>query len=287
MAIAKGPVSGRRRLRSALRRARDSNGLTQEQVAQIMDWSLSKIIRIENGSVGISTNDLRALLNLYNVTEPTAVDYLIELAKIGRSKPWWADYRDYISSPEFQTLIGLETNAASISVFNQSVFTGLLQSESYARKALRVISSTMPDDELEARVAVRIRRQRELFDRADAPTVSVILDEATIHRMTDDPIVMSAQVEHLLQMMSRPNVSIRVVPFNAGIYLLVPSFFILSFPGDEDPDVVYTDNYLNEDIIEDGGKVTRYHDAFRSLNDSSLSQDDSVALIQKITKEHG
>jgi len=70
------PVVQRRRLRAELRKARLEAGLTQEQVAAAMDWSLSKVIRIEAGSVGVSTNDLKAL------------------AQAARERAWWSGYRD-------------------------------------------------------------------------------------------------------------------------------------------------------------------------------------------------
>src|SRR5947208_15414439 len=102
------PVVQRRRLRTELRKARQDAGRTQEQVAEAMDWSLSKLIRIEAGSVGISTNDLRALLALYQITDPTEVEPLVELARAARRKPWWAGYRDALPSQQFMALIGLE-----------------------------------------------------------------------------------------------------------------------------------------------------------------------------------
>src|SRR5215471_18146876 len=78
------PLVQRRRLRTELRRARGDARLTQDQVARAMDWSLSKIIRIETGAVGISTNDLRALLNLYQINESDRIAELIELARASR-----------------------------------------------------------------------------------------------------------------------------------------------------------------------------------------------------------
>ena len=61
-----------------------------------MDWSLSKVIRIETGVVSISTNDLRELLRLYRIDDPAQVAELVELARIGRRKPWWTRYRDVV-----------------------------------------------------------------------------------------------------------------------------------------------------------------------------------------------
>ena len=70
MTVGQRPTVQRRRLRSELRQRREAAGLTQDQVASRMDWSVSKLVRIEAGAVGISTNDLRALLDLYGVRAP-------------------------------------------------------------------------------------------------------------------------------------------------------------------------------------------------------------------------
>ena len=86
MADGPGPAVQRRRLRVELRKARQDVGLTQEQVAEMMDWSLSKVIRIEAGSVGISTNDLKALLRTYNIQDVARAD---ELLAIARNLPGW------------------------------------------------------------------------------------------------------------------------------------------------------------------------------------------------------
>jgi transcriptional regulator with XRE-family HTH domain len=90
MTTVQGPTVGRRRLRSALRRAREDAGLTQEQVAAAMDWSLSKLIRIEAGTVSISTNDVKALLNYYQMTDGSQVADLVALARVARRRTWWS-----------------------------------------------------------------------------------------------------------------------------------------------------------------------------------------------------
>src|SRR5690242_4177194 len=59
------PAVERRRVGLALRRARATNGLTQHEVAEEMEWSLPKVIRIENGEVAIAPNELRVLLDSY------------------------------------------------------------------------------------------------------------------------------------------------------------------------------------------------------------------------------
>ncbi len=76
------PVVPRRRLRTELRTARKEAGLTQSEVAAAMEWSLSKVIRIETGTVSISTNDLKALLNHYKIVDPARINQLLALGRV-------------------------------------------------------------------------------------------------------------------------------------------------------------------------------------------------------------
>lgn len=74
------------RLRAELRNERRLAHRTQKQVAQAMDWSPSKMLRIETGAVGISITDLRALLSYYNINDERQTEELVELARASRGK---------------------------------------------------------------------------------------------------------------------------------------------------------------------------------------------------------
>src|SRR5688500_18514082 len=112
-----GPVLTRRRLRMELRRLREAAGLSLEQVARAMVWSTSKVVRIENGAVGISVNDTKALLTLYQATTPELISYLSELAKHSRRRMWWSQFRDRVPGT-FLEFIGLEEDAGRILTYN-------------------------------------------------------------------------------------------------------------------------------------------------------------------------
>ena len=92
MPEAQSPTVHQRRLRVELRKSRNTAGLTQEQVAAALDWSLSKVIRIEAGAVRISITDLRALLQHYEVPGERVTE-LVELARAARSRAWWSARR--------------------------------------------------------------------------------------------------------------------------------------------------------------------------------------------------
>ena len=282
-----GPVIGRRRLRGALRRAREGVGLTQEQVVAAMDWSLSKLIRIEAGTVSVSTNDTKALLNLYQLTDPAQVDEFVELARLSRRRTWWSRYRDTLPAG-YLSYLGLEAEAATIQVFQSSGVPELLQIEAYARATAAAVASTtaaVDSTQAETWQSIRLHRQRDLFSRPRPVRIEVVLDEAVLHRQTGGPTCLREQLLHLAARCDSDDIAIQVLPFSADDYAPQPPFTLLRFADPEDADVVYRDGVLVDDFIDRPETVAPYRRAFRRLQKLSLSRAESHSLIEKIAGE--
>jgi hypothetical protein len=255
-----------------------------------MDWSLSKLIRIEAGSVSISTNDVKALLGHYRMTDPQQIDELVELARVSRRRTWWSQYRDTLPSA-YVSYIGLETEASGLSFFQPSGIPGLLQTETYARGAVTAASTTVgatiDEAEIEVRHAIRMRRQQEVLDRPDRPTIDVVLDEAALHRQTGGPDTLREQLEHLVRVGQMPRVTIRVLPFTAGDYAPQGPFIILHFPDEDDADVVYLEGVLAQDVVDRPAEVTAYQQMFERLREMSLAPEESLDKIAKVAGQLG
>src|ERR1700744_4412289 len=232
------PAVQRRRLRAELRRSRLDAGLTQEQVASAMDWSLSKLIRIENGSVGISTNDLKAILQHYKITDEDRTTELLALSKASRERSWWSTYRESISKRLIQ-LIEYE-NAAYISRhYEDLVIPGLLQIPDYMRVSTNQLAPEMSADQVDIVIEVRLKRQ-ELLKRADGPLLFFVMDEAVVRRLVGGKDVMRRQLQRLIEAADMPNVTVEVIPFTAGLLPgLQAPFVIHEFPDAADDDVLY------------------------------------------------
>jgi len=280
-----GPTAGRRRLRTALRAARERAELTQDHVAEAMDWSLSKLIRIETGRVSISTNDVRALLQLYRMDGTAEAEELVALARVARQKPWWQESRTAIPA-HYAQYIGLETEASAMRCFQSIVIPGLVQTEAYARA---VVTNRTPGqirpDEVDTRVAVRMRRKAEILDREEPPRFDIILDEAVLRRGIGGPDVHHEQLEHLVALANAPTITIQVVPFSAGAVTAAGSFVILQFPDEADGDVVYLESALLENFIERPMETAPYHSEFTWLSSIALAPADSLAFIEKVAGE--
>jgi transcriptional regulator with XRE-family HTH domain len=236
--VGSSPFVERRRLRAELRQARQDAGLTQETVAEQMDWSLSKIIRIETGSVGISTNDLTALLRLYKIKDRQQVRELLERAKVARQHAWWSKYRNVLPKDYFQ-YIEYETSASIIRSYQTIVVPGLLQTEEYAAATARLYRLKFTAEEVRARVEVRMKRQERLLSQSQPPLLFYILDEAVVQRLLGDQNLRQAQLEKLISMAERPEITIEIVPFAIGLHRgMAEDFNVLEFPDSADNDVI-------------------------------------------------
>jgi hypothetical protein len=154
-------------------------------------------------------------------------------------------------SQEYLAFLGYESSASVIRNFEPLLVPGLLQTEEYAREVLSVLQ--VPDaSKIDKLVELRMQRQ-ELFERNEPPSLHFILDEAVIRRIVGDPDVTRRQLNHLREVASRPEVTIRVVSFSQGIYpgLRVP-YVLFEFPLPEDEDILYIENPQGEMIIREG-----------------------------------
>jgi len=271
----------RRTLRQELRRWRTDAGFTQRDVAERLVWSPSKVIRIEKGEVGISVNDLRALLDLYDVGEK---DPLIELARAARKAPWWNAYRDKLTS-SFLRYVGIEASASHVSHFQGMIVPGLLQTMDYAREALLgTLPGPISDADVAERLEIRQHRQTDFFSQDLPPELSVVVDEAVVRRVVGSPKIWRAQLSHLLDMADRPRLTVQVVPFARGIHPgHIGPFILTDF--DELPSVVYLEGPLNDALSERPEEAEGYRATFDRLRSMALSPDETSDFIRRAASE--
>ncbi|GAA0322389.1 helix-turn-helix domain-containing protein [Actinoallomurus spadix] len=274
----------RRRLAGELRALRLQTGLSQEQVAEYLDASAYKIVRIENAQSSIGMSDLRQLLTLYKVDAETR-DRLIDLGRNARKRGgWWSSYRDVLPGPYVQ----LEAEASLIRNYQPSMVPGLLQTPDYARAVVQSSSLAISPDEIERRVTVRMKRQERLYDAENPLELHALIDEAVLYRQAGEERVMQAQLEHLIEAAALDNVSLRVLPYDAGLYPAVGNpFVILTFAESVDPDVALCENRVGEKYFHDAEEVSGFHADFRQMTKVSLDEAASVKLIKRTITEVG
>jgi transcriptional regulator with XRE-family HTH domain len=273
---------GSRRLVIELKRFREAAGLTGEQVAEQMGWSVAKVYRIEGDRVRVLARDVQRLLTLYGV-EGEQRDAVLELARLARVKDWWHQYSGAI--PEwFQFYVGLEAAASAMQEYCAELVTGLLQTEAYARALMAAAIRSDTDDEMDRQVAVRLERQKRLT-APDAPSLWVILGEAVLHRQVGGPAVMRAQFAHIAEMAGRSNVTVQVLPYTAGAHpAMLGSFTLMQFPDPADKDVVYLEAETGALYLEKPEDVRRYSLMIDYLRAQALGPAESRALIAQMAE---
>jgi transcriptional regulator with XRE-family HTH domain len=259
------PTLRRRRLAQQLRGLRDGLNLTSAEVARRLEWNPSKLTRMErNEGRRYNVRDIKDLCDVYQVTDERERERLVQLARDGAKKGWWDPY-DKMLSEATTTFFGLEAEAAKVLVFEPLAVPGLLQTEDYARAIVMGAAGQITEEQVEARIEVRLRRQQALYDSPALELVAVI-DEAVLHRQVGSPKIMQAQVEHLKDLAHLPNVVLHAIPFGTGAHAgMSGSFNILQFPEPGDLDAVFADLVAGQMFIEEPTEVRLYHAAFLHL----------------------
>jgi transcriptional regulator with XRE-family HTH domain len=253
-------------------------------VAERLGVAPSTLSRIETGKAPTRTAYLNAMLELYGVDDPSQRHVLLEMAREGHRKGWWAVW-DGVLPTGFGIYVGLEAEAASLRVYEAQVVHGLLQTEDYARAVMSTVRRRQTPDEIDRLVKLRMQRQ-DVLRRPDPLELWIILDESVLQRMAGSSKVMREQLDHLYEASQWPNVTLQVLAFGSGLHPgLGGSFAIIEFPERFDPDVVYTEGVTGQAYIEERDREVRARaEAFDLLRAAALPPSDSALLIRAISE---
>ncbi|SFF87383.1 Helix-turn-helix domain-containing protein [Actinoplanes philippinensis] len=271
------PIAASRLLRADLRRARETAGLTQMQVAESLEWSLSKVTRIESGDVGISVNDLRALC-MHLEIGAAATEVLLQRAQAARRRGWWHDDRAEIP-PAMLTLIGLESDADNLSEYVSAFVPGLMQTPAYASALLHTAGLGAAEHQLGRRLAIRLRRQANFHEQREPPDTSVLIEEAVLYRRVGDQQIMADQMKRVAELARRPYVTLRVLPFEVPVYR-AESFTVIR--SELTGTVVYSEARLSDVLFEEGPIVAHFESQFAALWEAALDAGRTGQLLHRV-----
>jgi len=263
-----------------LRRLREQRGLSCVEAAEVIGGSPSKISRIETGYTGMQVEDVATLLGFYQV--PAAKrDELLDLLKKGEQKGWW---ERQVGLPRlWRILINFENKATIIQNYEPLMIPGLLQTAEYSRALMRGDNPALSEAELDNLVASRMARQT-LLSRAKAPHYLAVVHEAALRIPVGDRGVLNRQLRALLNLVERPNITLRVVPAGAGAHAgLRGSFLIMEFAGE--PGVVHVENQETGLFLEEEADLASYRLALRNIVHVSLDPVASAEFVDSITRE--
>ncbi|KND26532.1 helix-turn-helix domain-containing protein [Streptomyces acidiscabies] len=248
-----------------LRRFRESSGMTQGQLGDIINYTGSLIGQIENARK-VPTLEFSQRIDAALNTDGFFSRLVILVLR--SQLPSW-----------FQQVAELEARAVEILTFQIGMIHGLLQTPAYARATL----GTMDQVDLDNRTAARLARQCVL-EKAEPPVFWAIVSEAALYQEIGGPEVMREQLAHLLAFEDSPRINVQILPFAAGAHAgLTGSFTVFRFS--DDPTIIYTEGYGNGHPTANPDTVKDCSLRYDHLQAAAHSIKDSAELIRQVMEE--
>jgi hypothetical protein len=273
-----------------MRQLREQAGISLMAAAEELEFSRARMYRIEGGESPLRKIDVEAMCRMYGASDEIT-EVLIALSRESKAKGWWHAYGDVVPA-WFELYVGMEQAARRLRQYAPSVIPGLLQTREYAEWIFRAVNGADDQATVESGVAVRLERQSLLNRRKPkAPMLSVIVDEGVLRRTIGDTLGMQKQLAHLVNVSTRPHISVRVLPLVAGPHVAssAGSFTILDFPAvgtaSPEPTTIYSENLTGALYLEKPREVEHYDGAWAELDRLALDQAASDDLIGEILKE--
>ncbi|KAK1182337.1 helix-turn-helix transcriptional regulator [Streptomyces sp. NBS 14/10] len=283
MAPKQAPTVRQRRLGAELRRLREEAGMSAPTAGGLLGTDRTMISNIESGRFGISEERLRRLASIYQCDDPALIDALTEMT--GRRKPgWWEEYRGKIP-PGFLDVSEIEHHAVRLRTVQTAHLPGLFQTEEHARAVFDLFLPPLPRLEVELRVAHRLTRQSVLLGDKPVPYVGVI-HEAALRMQLGGRTAARAQLEHLLNTSDRENVTIVVIPFEAGGYpLMGDSSVLYAEAPNQRLDTVHMDSPTGAVFIDSPTQLAHFRTRLDLAEEVALTPERSRDFIRAIAKE--
>ncbi|MFC8345020.1 helix-turn-helix domain-containing protein [Streptomyces sp. NPDC057280] len=248
-----------------LRRLRESAGLSQKQLGDILNYTGSLVGQIETARK-VPTPEFSERADAA-LGSDGLLSRLVELVLRSQLPAW------------FRQVAELQSRATEICSFETHMIHGLLQTDAYARAVLGAMDETNLDD----RTAVRLARQR-IFEKEKPPVFWAVLGESALYQRIGGPDTMRGQLAHLLTFETNPRINIQILPFAAGAHAgLTGSFDVYRFASD--PTIVYTEGYGSAHPTANPDTVNNCTLRYDHLQAAALPLRDSAAMIRRVMEE--
>lgn len=293
--MAGGSTLPKRALGRELRRLRERSGIRQAAAARAIEVSPQTIGRMEDGHASRPTTlQINGLCDRYGASDEER-RFLLDLLDDSRTAKqsgggWWRAYADEIPG-DFNHYLGLEAAACRMTSWQVTLVPGLLQTPEYRRAIIWAAYPDWPTADVEQRLELAARRREKFGDSSFR--LDVLLSEAALRHHVGGPGVMADQLLHLIEASAWPNVSLRVVPFDArsAIGLVVRSFVFLEFPVPSntriaEPPIAYVEGFTGDLHLEREGEISQYTEAIRRITRVALDEQETKNLVACIAKEY-
>ncbi|KPI01169.1 hypothetical protein OK074_5579 [Actinobacteria bacterium OK074] len=271
------PTVRSRRFGLSMQRHRLKAGFDQSDAARFIHQSRSKISRMEDGITSGRPAEVLLLLDRYGVTNEAEREHLVWLALNSNHRGWWLNYPEL--SEGYRNHISLEDDATYIQGWQPTLVPGLLQTAAYAEQAIILGPDDVTPETVAQRIKVREERQQRLEETGTK--YAAIIWESTVTQPLVAEEVHRGQLERLLEMGARRNITIQVLPISAGVRVgMTSAFTTFAFGDNPSIEAVVLDNLRGASILEAEEDLTAYANAFDQLRSAALAPDASAKLIR-------
>lgn len=282
MAARTSPTERQKRLGAELRRMRMAAGMTAEYAAGLLGVDRAKISNIETGIRAINEERVRTLGCNCDCQDERYVDALVEMARAGQ-RGWWDKYRGALPQGLLD-IAELETYSVRMRAAYSVHIPGLLQTSDHALAIFRVVIPQLPQHEVALRLAHRVERQ-QVLDGDNAPAFVAIVHEAALRMRFGGPEVAKAQLEHLLKRSEQDNVTLLVIPFEAGAFPGAGQTVLYAEGPVPQLDTVQIDNSHGPDFLYAEAQLAKYRAHLDWMEGIALSPSASRDFIRGIAND--
>lgn len=289
-----GSAVPRRMLGRELKKLRERSGVTVPVAARAIEVSPQTLWRMESGQDGPKLKELyvKILCGMYGASEKHTVA-LANLVAETKKPGWWHSFADAVAA-DSDLLIGLEEAANQLTTYQLCLVPGLLQTTEYRRAIAWIEFPGRSAPELEPLLELHSRRVARLGGRSPGSLdVRVLLSESALYHQVGGPGVMADQLEHLADAGSVQNVSIRIIPQQAGNHLgmIAGPFVLLDFPIHStvrlsEPPVVYVQGFTGALYLDQQAEIGQYRRAVAHMQQVALDEEASRDLLQRVAREY-
>lgn len=280
-----GPAAAGRVIGENLRKLREERGLKLTDVAPQVGISAATLSRLERGLHPPKERNVVALLSLYGVDSPRALDAMRQLLVQSEKKEWWHQFNDVLPG-WMHRLVATESASTEIRTYHCQYVPGLAQTPDYARAVVSMAFSNPQEAarEVQRKVEVRLQRQ-QILHQQEPPLYSALLDEAILHRQLGSKQIFRGQLRHLLTLAEDfTRVNIRIVPFRSGASGMAPAPAVtyLKFAQGGTQELIYLEQHpTGGRYLSAPDEIEEYRRGLLALTSAAANREETVRMLEE------